>query len=73
MSIVELDKEVVVALIAAVGGIIVAIIGYVGNRKKSAGVAPKSERDIRIDQKATGNFNTQIGIQVHHEKKDDIQ
>lgn len=64
----ELDKEIIVALIAAAGAIIVAFINLVGNKKKFTG---KSERDIKINQKAKGESITQIGIQVNSEKEDE--
>lgn len=68
MNAVELEKEIIVALIAAGATIICATINLIGNKKKSAG---KSERDIKIKQKATGNINTQIGIQVTKDKGED--
>lgn len=49
--------------------IIVAILGLIGNRKKSAGER-ESSRDIKIKQKATGNINTQIGIQITKKEGD---
>lgn len=57
----NIEKEIIVALITAGAAIIVAIIGQIGNKKKSAG---KTDPAIKIDQKATGRINTQIGIQV---------
>ena len=63
----KLETGIIVALISAGATIICAIINLIGNRKKSAG---KSERDIKIKQKATGNINTQIGIQITKKESD---
>lgn len=64
----NMEKEIIVALITAGGVIIAAIINHVGNRKKPKG---KSERDIKINQRAKGETVTQVGIQIDLEKRDD--
>lgn len=65
----KIETEIIVALITAGAAIIVAILGLIGNRKKSAGER-ESSRDIKIKQKATGNINTQIGIQITKKEGD---
>lgn len=62
-----MDTEIIVALITVAGAIIVALIGLIGHRKKSSS---KPEEKTQINQNATGNINTQIGIQINKEKGD---
>ena len=63
-----METEIIVAIIGAVAVIVAAIIGVWGNRKKSS---DKSGKKIKVNQKATGNINTQVGIQINKGKKDD--
>ncbi len=65
----EIEKEIIIALIGAGATIIAATIGVVGNRRKASA---KKEQNIKINQTATGRSNTQIGIQINSEKEVDL-
>lgn len=64
----NIEKEIIVALITAGGVIIAAIINRLGNRKKPEG---KREQDIKISQQAKGEKITQVGIQINPKKENE--
>ena len=67
-EVVVLKTEIIVAVITAISAIIVAIIGYFGNKKK---FSAKNDRTIEITQQSLGDKNTLIGIQITREKDKD--
>lgn len=54
-----MDTEIIVAIIGAGGAIVAAIIGIWHKKGKS------SNKEIFIKQKASGENNSQIGIQIN--------
>lgn len=62
-----MTEAIIVALIGAVGAIIVAIINKACN-KKNIPSAKSDGKKITINQKIRGNNITQIGIQVNERK-----
>ncbi len=69
----SLDKTVQVAIITALGGIIVAIItglfSLVNKKKKDAAVK-KNSGSAKITQTSYGDNNTFIGVQNNGRKED---
>ena len=55
-----MDKEIIAAVISAVAVVLAAIIG----------MWSKKEKTTNIKQKASGNNNTQIGIQINKKGRD---
>lgn len=60
-----MKTEIIVAIIAAAGAIIVAIINKIGKQQKSdTGTKSKDIKDIEVNQQSTGKGNTMIGVQI---------
>lgn len=60
-----MKTEIIVAIIAAAGTIIVAIINKIGKQQKpDTSTKSKDIKDIEVNQQSTGNGNTMIGVQI---------